>query len=78
MLFQKRIKRAFDYLEEKKQREAGENPENVQEELKPSIKDTLEKGDIPAMLISAFLVILPIAIIVLLVIVFAGHLFMRA
>ncbi|MBQ6431350.1 MAG: hypothetical protein IJJ99_05710 [Oscillospiraceae bacterium] len=78
MLFQKRIKRAFDYLEEKKQREAEENPENTQEDLKPSIKDILEKGDIPAMLISAFLVILPIAIIVLLVIVFAGRLFMRA
>ena len=77
MLFQKRIKRAFDYLEEKKNTEAEMNPEAFQEDAKPSFKDELEKGDIPAMLISAVLVILPVAIIVLLVIVFAGRLFLR-
>ena len=79
MFFQKRIKRAFDYMEENNRKRAeAMDPEDQQEDLKPSYKDVIEKGDIPAMIISAFLVFIPIALIVLLVIVFAGRLFLRA
>ena len=79
MLFQKRIKRAFDLQAEKNKKKQEEmSPEDLQEDLKPSLKDTLEKGDMPALIISAFLVLLPVALIVLLVMVFAGRLFLRA
>ena len=52
------------------------SPEELKEEAthKP-LKERLEKHDLLAMLISAFLVILPVAVVVLLVLVFLTRLF---
>lgn len=59
MLLDKRIKRAFQHLREKRlEREAH------QDESLP-----IEKGDMAAMIISALIVIVPIALLVLLLMV---------
>lgn len=78
MLFQKRIDRAFAYQKEKAKKESsspsGEyDPQKDREE--PALNDIMEKSDMPALILSALLTILPICLIVLLVMVGVGWLF---
>lgn len=65
MILGKRIRRALDHLHQSKRDEDKSNP--VQ----------LEKGDMPAMIISALIVILPIALLVLLIMVGVAWLWIR-
>ena len=58
MIFEKRIRRAFDYLKDKREQRRA----NSDEEILP-----LEKGDMFAMVFSALITILPIALLVLLI-----------
>ncbi len=58
MIFEKRIRRAFDYLKEMREQRRA----NSDEEILP-----LEKGDMGAMIFSALITILPIALLVLLI-----------
>lgn len=61
MLFGKRLERAFERLHKDK----AERVKN--EEPYVRLKDQMEKGDLFAMIVSAFLVLLPVALVVLLV-----------
>ena len=49
--------------------------QNRSPEQNIDFKSQLEKGDIPAMIIAAFITILPVAILVLVVIAAAGYFF---
>jgi len=68
MMFGKRLKQALDLLRERRARKDAENPEQVED-------IQLEKGDKKAMLIAAFLVFIPAAILVLGIMVLVGWLF---
>ncbi len=68
MMFRKRLQQALDLLRERRARKDAENPEQVAE-------IQLEKGDKKAMLISAFLVFIPAAILVIGIMVLVGWLF---
>lgn len=65
MLFQEKIDRAFSYLRKR----PAEGKEEQTEKM------PLEKGDLPAMLISAFIVIVPVALVVLAILGVIGYLF---
>jgi hypothetical protein len=69
MLFGKRLNRAFERL----QRDKAERTKN--EESDTRLKDQMEKGDLFAMFVSAFLVLLPAALVVLLIMVGIAVLF---
>lgn len=71
MILQKKVERAMALVKERRaQRDAG-NPETLDD-------TTLEKGDRFAMILSAMMVFLPVALVVLLVLVLvAGLLFWR-
>ena len=76
MLFQNKYDRARKWqIEEKEKRETIHGPENRKNDVE--IADLLEKGDLYALVSSAMLTIMPIAILVLLIIALAGMLFMR-
>ena len=66
MLFQKKVDRAMQL--QKEQNEAAEQKKPTDEE-----KERLGKKDLLAMILSAMLVILPVAILVLLVIAFGAY-----
>lgn len=66
MLFQKRIDRAMRY--QKERNEAAELKKPTEED-----KDTVSKKDLFAMILSAMLVILPVAILILFVIAFGCY-----
>ena len=66
MLFQKRVDRAMRY--QKEQNEAAELKKPTEED-----KDAVSKKDLLAMILSAMLVILPVAILVLLGIAFGCY-----
>lgn len=66
MLFQKRVDRAMRY--QKEQNEAAELKKLTEEE-----KDAVSKKDLFAMILSAMLVILPVAILILFVIAFGCY-----
>lgn len=66
MLFQKRIDRAMRY--QKERNEAAELKKPTEED-----KDAVSKKDLLAMILSAMLVILPVAILVLLGIAFGCY-----
>ena len=71
MLFQRRVDRAMKYSKEHAANQPVErDPHDVKEERQ--IKDEMERGDGCAMLFSALIVILPVAVIVLLVMCFIG------
>jgi len=80
MLFQKKVDRVFDQLKEKS---AGENPSQAEKfdprkaMEKPPLSALMEKGDFLAMILSALLVLIPIALVVLLVMVGLPRLFFR-
>ena len=66
MLFQKRIDRAMRYKKERN--EAAELKKPTEED-----KDAVRKKDLFAMILSAMLVILPVAILILFVIAFGCY-----
>jgi len=66
MLFQKRIDRAMRY--QKERNEAAELKKPTEED-----KDAVSKKDLFAMILSAMLVILPVAILILFVIAFGCY-----
>ncbi len=66
MLFQKRVDRAMRY--QKERNEAAELKKPTEED-----KDAVSKKDLSAMILSAMLVILPVAILILFVIAFGCY-----
>ena len=66
MLFQKRVVRAMRY--QKERNEAAEQKKPTEED-----KDAVSKKDLLAMILSAMLVILPVAILILFVIAFGCY-----
>ncbi|MBQ6334204.1 MAG: hypothetical protein IJI46_03935 [Erysipelotrichaceae bacterium] len=73
MIFNGRYERAKKWqLEQKAKNDAKYDPGY---EITP--EDIMEKGDMAAMMISGFLTIFPIAVIVLLIMVFIGMAFMH-
>ena len=70
MLFQKKVDRAMDYAHET----GGHDPEKDQEEREEDIRKEVEKGDTLTMIVSALLVILPVAVVVLLLLALFGAL----
>jgi len=72
LTFKNSVKRALEWLRSDKERRREQETENV------DMSTQLEKGDIPAMLISALLVILPAALVALLILAaFGWFFFMR-
>lgn len=65
MLFRSKYDRAMERL----------HRNTPQEENEEGLSKYMEKGDLPAMLISAVLVILPVALLVLGILALAGYLF---
>ena len=87
MLYKKRVERALNHLAEKSGRKRkdsrpaglpGQEYDPRAEREPEDISDQLEHGDLAAMLISAFLVLLPVCLVVLLVLAGVGALFLRA
>ncbi len=70
MLIWEKMEKAAKYHHEKQARK-----EEEYRELYGEAKGELEKGDVPAMLISAFLVLLPGVLIILLLLVAAAYFF---
>ena len=70
MLFQKKVARAMDYAHET----GGHDPDKDQEEREEDIRKEVEKGDTLAMILSALIVILPVAVVVLLLLALFGAL----
>ena len=68
MLFPKRDQRAMDHSKAQRRRRAEEQQDGDERPL----SDEMEKGDLPAMIISALLVLLPIALVVLVVMALVG------
>lgn len=73
MLFQRKIDGAMkklhessDAAEEERRKDAGEPYEELE-------RPELEKGDMPAMIIAAFITFIPVAILVLGIILVAGY-----
>ncbi len=81
MLFQGKVDRAMKYQAEKNQKPDEEREEELtdprQEYEEEPISKKLEKGDIPAMLISAIGVLIPAAVIVMLGLVFLSRLLLN-
>ena len=70
MLFQKKVDRAMEYAHET----GGHDPDKDQEEREEDIRKEVEKGDTLAMILSALIVILPVAVVVLLLLALFGAL----
>lgn len=68
MIFQRRYDKQIQRVREQR----GEN-ETLAERSK--LENVLEKGDVPAMIISALLVIVPVCLLVLIVVSLAGYFF---
>ena len=68
MIFQRRYDKQMQHVREQR----GES-ETLAERSK--LENVLEKGDVPAMIISALLVILPMCLLVLIVVSLAGYFF---
>ncbi len=70
MLFPKRVERAMKFG-----KETREEREAIEERDEDSaLLDHMEKGDLTAMILSALLILVPVAIVVLAVMVFGGML----
>ena len=70
MLFAKKIDRAFELQAEQNGHDRHEeyeweqiDPKSIEDEIQ--LADRMEKGDLPAMIISALIMIVPIALIIL-------------
>ena len=68
MLFPKRVRRAMDHSKEQRRRRA----EMQQDGDETPLSEEMEKGDLFAMILSALLVLVPIAIVVLVVLALVG------
>ena len=66
MIFQRKYERAMKHLEE----QTGESPKALEDE---NLADKLEKNDALAMILSALIVIVPAALIVLLIVSGIGY-----
>ncbi len=66
MIFQPKYERAMKHLKE----QTGESPKALEDE---NLSDKLEKNDALAMILSALIVILPVALIVLLLVSAVGY-----
>jgi len=78
MLFQKRISRAFRHQsDEADQRREKTGDQPLQDPETPPLSDLMEKNDMLAMILSALLLIVPIALVVLLLMVLVGRLVLR-
>lgn len=78
LMFRSRYERAKKWqLEQKEKREKAFEEYNGEKLYEESVEDVIEKGDMFALMISGILTILPVVILLLLIIVFAGLLFMR-
>ena len=81
MLFQNKVDRAMNYQAEKNKKPGEEREEELvdprQEHEEEPISKKLEKGDIPAMLISAVGVLIPVALLVMLGLVFISRLLLN-
>lgn len=80
MLFQGRVDRAMKFQKEQHEKPGEENKDDNkdlsdprQEYEEEPVSKKLEKGDIPAMLISAMAVLIPAALIVMLLIYFLAR-----
>ncbi len=74
MMYEKRLERARKLQREQRGLEEEYNGEQLYE---PSLEDELEEGDMPALVISAILTFLPIAIIALVGMILLACLFFR-
>ncbi len=72
MIFGKKFESALAWLHGKKRDAAEKEPEPLTE---APLQDSMEKGDMAAMIISAFLTIVPVVLAVLLVMVGVAWLF---
>ena len=70
MLFQRKIDGAMKKLHEGSDAAEEERRKEAYEEME---RPELEKGDIPAMIIAAFITFIPVAILVLGIILVAGY-----
>ena len=77
MLFSKKIDRAFEFQAEQNGHDRHEeyekeeiDPKSIEDEIQ--LADRMEKGDLPAMIISALIMIVPIALIILILMVVAA------
>ena len=68
MIFQRRYDKQMQHVREQR----GES-ETLAERSK--LENVLEKGDVPAMIISALMVIVPVCLLVLIVVSLAGYFF---
>lgn len=68
MIFQRRYDKQMQHVREQR----GES-ETLAE--RSNLENVLEKGDVPAMIISALLVIVPVCLLVLIVVSLAGYFF---
>lgn len=77
MLFQNKVDRAMNYQAEKNKKPDEEREEELvdpkQEYEEEPISKKLEKGDIPAMLLSAVGVLIPAALLVMLGLIFISR-----
>jgi hypothetical protein len=69
LAFKNSVKRALSWLHADKEKRREQETENV------DMSQQLEKGDIPAMIISALIVILPVALLALLILALFGWFF---
>lgn len=63
-----RVDEAFEAQQKTRQEAKEELPDPKSEAPVPSVKDEIEKGDVFAMLVSAWFLIVPLCLIILLVI----------
>ncbi|MCR4950875.1 MAG: hypothetical protein K6A40_06095 [Solobacterium sp.] len=75
MLHQNKVDRALDYQHEQAQNRDEEY--DGRKLYEPTTEDLIEKGDMPALIFSALLTLVPISLAVLLVMVFLARLFFR-
>ena len=79
MFFPGRVERAMNFRKEQKgpEEHGGELPDMKQEYEDKPLSEKMEKGDLPAMLISAFIVLVPVALVAVLVMVFLSRLLLN-
>ena len=63
-----RVDEAFEAQQKNRQEAVEELPDPKSEAPEPSVKDEMEKGDLFAMLVSAWFLIVPLCLVLLLVI----------
>jgi len=67
--FNRSVERAFEWLRQNKKKRTGKQTDDV------SLQEGMEKSDLPAMILSALLVFLPIALVALLILAVFGYFF---